>query len=75
MLASKRGVYLPELVFVPKRQPGIQMDLNSSELPDEIKRIVKEDTVKKIMYYEKTAKVPANFVLEMLDINYRDFTR
>ena len=55
MLASKRGVYLPELVLVPKRQPGVQMDLNSSELPDEFKTIVKEDTVKKILYYEKTA--------------------
>ena len=75
MLASKRGVYLPELVLVPKRQPGVQMDLNSSELPDEIKTIVKEDTVKKIMYYKKTANIPANFVLEMLDINDRDFTR
>ena len=60
MLASKRGVYLPELVLVPERQPGFQMDLNSSELPDEIKRIEKEDTVKKKMYYEKTANVPAN---------------
>ena len=39
------------------------MDLNSSELPDEIKTIVKEDTVKKIMYYKKTANIPANFVL------------
>ena len=75
MLASKRGVYLPELVLVPKRQPGVQMDLNSSELPDEIKTIEKEDTVKKIMYYEKTANIPANFVLEMHDINDRDFTR
>ena len=28
MLVSKRGVYLPELVLVPKRQPGVQMDLN-----------------------------------------------
>ena len=55
MLASKRAVYLPELVLVPKRQPGVQMDLNSSELPDEIKTIVKEDTVKKIMYYLATA--------------------
>ena len=74
MLASKRGVYLSELVLVPKRQPGVQMDLNSSELPDEIKRLVKEDTVEKITYYEKTANVPANFVLEMHDINDRDFT-
>ena len=57
-----------------QRQPGVQMDLNSSELPDEIKTIVKEDTVKKIMYYKKTANIPANFVLEMHDINDRDFT-
>ena len=51
------------------------MNLNSSELPDEMKRIAKEDTVKKTMYYEKTANVPANFVLEMHDINDRDFKR
>ena len=51
------------------------MDLNSSELPDEIKTIVKEDTVKKIMYYKKNANIPANFDLEMHDINDRDFTR
>ena len=69
MLASKRGVYLPELVLVSKRQPGIQMDLNSSELPDEIKRIVKEYTVEKILYYERTADVPLNFALENRDIN------
>ena len=49
MLASKRVVYLREQIFVPKLQPGAQMDLSSSELPDEIKTIVKEDTVKKII--------------------------
>ena len=74
MLASKRGICLPELFIVPKRQPGFQMDLNSSELPDEIKRIVKKDTVMKIKNYEKTANVPAKLVLEMHDINDRDFT-
>ena len=62
MLASKRGVYLPDLVLVPKRQPGVQMDLNSSELPDEIKTM-------------RFANIPANFVLEMHDIYDRDFTR
>ena len=51
------------------------MDLSSSELPDEIKTIVKEDTVKTIMYYKKTAKILANYVLELHDINHRDFTR
>ena len=58
MLAGKRGVYLTELVLVTKRLPGFQMDLNSSALlPDEVRTIVKEDTVKKMMYYEKTANV------------------
>ena len=50
------------------------MDLNSKELPVEIKTIVKEDNVKKIMYYEKTANIPANYVLKMNDIRNRDFT-
>ena len=36
MLASKRALYLPEVVSVPKRRPGVQMALNSSEMPDEI---------------------------------------
>ena len=75
MLASKRGVYLPELVMVPKRQPGVQMHLNKSELPDEIKTMVKEDTVKKKMYNKKTANIPANYILEIHDLNDRDFTR
>ena len=64
-------MYLPELVLVPKRQPGIQMDLNSIELPGETETIAKEDTKKKIMYYEKNA----NFVLEKHDINDSNFTR
>ena len=50
------------------------MDLRSSELPDEIQTIVKEDTVKKIMYYKKTANIPANHVLEMHDkIDFRRY--
>ena len=63
ILASKRGVCLPEQVLIVKRQPGVQMDLNSSELPDVIKTIVK-----KIVYYDKTAIIPGNNVLEMHDI-------
>ena len=61
MLACKRRVYLLELVLVPKGQPGVQMDLNSSEIPDEIKKIVKEATKKKLMYNEKTANISANY--------------
>ena len=75
MLASKQRVYLPELVLVPKSQPGVQMDLNSSELPDDIRKIVNEDTVKKMMHNEKAANIPANYVLQMHYTNDGDFTR
>ena len=68
MLASKRGVCLPKLVLVPKhRQPGVQLDLTSSELPKEIQQKVKEHSVKKIMFHAKTENVPANYVLQMYD--------
>ena len=59
MLATKQGVYLPELILVPKRQLGVQMDLISSELSDGIQTIVKEDTVKKIVL--KIENTPGNF--------------
>ena len=49
------------------------MELNSSQLPDEIRMIVKVDTKKKITLYEKTANTPANYVLEKHDINNRNF--
>ena len=71
MLASNRGVYLPEPVLVFKRQGWIQMDLSSSEMTDDIRTIVKEVTVEKTMLYEKTA----NYVQEMHDINDRELTR
>ena len=68
MLASKRGVCLPKLVLVPKhRQPGVQLDLASSELPKEIQQKVKEDSVKKIIVHAKTENVPADYVLQMYD--------
>ena len=47
------------------------MDLNSSELPAEIKIIVIEDTKKK-KSTKKTTNIPANYVLEMHGINDRD---
>ena len=59
MLVSKRGVYLPELVLVPKRQPGVQMNLNSNALPDEIETIVKEDTVEENNVLRKNCKYPS----------------
>ena len=41
------------------------MDLTSSELPNEIQKIISEDSVNKIVYHAKTDHVPANYVLEM----------
>ena len=68
MLPSKRGLYLPKLFLVPKRQPGVRMDLTSSELPNEIQKIIREDSVKKIVYHAKTDHVLANYVVKMHDI-------
>ena len=65
LLPSKRGLCLPKLVLVPKLQQGVQMDLTSSDLPNEIQKIMREDSVKKIVYHAKTDHVLANFSLEM----------
>ena len=72
MLANKRGVCLPRLVLVPKRQPGVQMDLQSSDLPEEVQKLVKENSVKKVVFHAKTEYVPANYVVEMLHDNDND---
>ena len=60
MLANKRGVCLPRLVLVPKRHSGIQMGLQSSDLPEEIQKLVKENSVNNVVYHAKTEYVPAN---------------
>ena len=65
MLPSKRGLCLPKVVSVPKCQPGVQMDLTSSELPNAIQKIISEDFVKKIVYHAKTDHVPDNYVAKM----------
>ena len=59
-VANKRGVYLPRLVLVLKRQPGVQKDLQSSDLPEEVQKLVKENSVKKVAFHAKTEYVPAN---------------
>ena len=53
MLANKRGLCLFMLVLVPKHQPGIQMDLQSSDLPEEVQKLVKENSVKKVVIHAK----------------------
>ena len=71
-----RGVYFTALVLIPKRQPEIQIDLNSSELPNEIRTSVEKDTVKKIMYYKKTCKYSRRLCSRnALQKMFIDFTR
>ena len=72
MLANKRGVCLPRLVLAPNRQPGVQMDLQSSDLPEEIQKLVKKNSLKKVVFHAKTEYVPANYVVEMLHDNDND---
>ena len=50
---------------MPKRQPGIQMDLYSIDLPEEDQKLVKENCVKKVVFHVKTEYVPAKYAVEM----------
>ena len=54
MLASKGEFCYPCLVFVPNFHPGIQLDLSSSDLPEE----VKETSVKKLSFTQKLKVSP-----------------
>ena len=54
MLANKQGACLSRLVLVPKRQPEVQMDLHSLDLPEEVLKLVKENSVKKVVFHAKT---------------------
>ena len=49
------------------------MDLTSTELPNEIQKIIREGPLKKIVYHAKTDHVPANYVVKMYD-NENDTT-
>ena len=51
------------------------MDLNSSELPDEIKKILKDKYCEEKKVLQKTENIPTENVLEIHGINDRDFTR
>ena len=49
------------------------MNLTSSELPNEIQKILREVSVKKVVYHAKTDHVPVNYLVEMHD-NENDTT-
>ena len=48
------------------------MDLQSSDLPEEVQKLVKENSVNKVLFHAKTEYVPANYVVEMLHDNDND---
>ena len=50
------------------------MDLQSSDLPEEVQKLVKENSVKKVVFHAKTEYVPANYVVEMLHDNDNGIT-
>ena len=50
------------------------MGLQSSDLPEEVQKLVKENSVKKVVLHAKTEYVPANYVVEMLHDNDNDIT-
>ena len=41
------------------------MDLHSSDLPEEVQKLVKENSAKKEVFHAKTEYVPNNYVMEM----------
>ena len=43
------------------------MDLQSNDLPEEVQKLVKENSVKKVVFHAKTEYVPANYVVETHD--------
>ena len=43
------------------------MVLSSSDLPEEVQKFVKKNSVKKIIYHIKTITVKANYVMEMYE--------
>ena len=57
---------------MPKRQPGVQLDLQSSDLPEEVQKLLKENSVKRVVFHAKTEFVPANYVGQMLHGNDND---
>ena len=59
--AEQTRSILLRLVLVTNRQPEILMDLSSSGLPEEVKKLVKEKSV----FHAKTENVQANYVVEM----------
>ena len=65
MSDSQRKVSPPKLLLISKHPTGKEVDQNDKMLPEEIQKLVNKDNVKKIVYYEKTTRLPACFMVHM----------
>ena len=64
MSDCQRKVLRPKLLLISKHPTGKEVDKND-KTPDEIQELVNTDKIKKIMYYEKTTRLPACFMVHM----------
>ena len=65
MSDSQRKVSPPKLLLISKHPTGKEVDQNDKMLPEEIQELVNTDKVKKNVYYEKTTRLPACFMVHM----------
>ena len=61
----QRKVLPPKLLLISKHPTGKEVDQNDKMLPEEIQDLVSTDKVKKIVYYEKTTRLPSCFIVHM----------
>ena len=61
----QRKVSPPKLLLILKDPTGREVDKDDKMLPEELQVLVNRDKVKKIVCYEKTARLPACFMVHM----------
>ena len=65
MSDCQRKFLPPKLLLISKHPTGKEVDKNDKMLPDEIQELVNTDKITKFMYYEKTTRLPACFMVHM----------
>ena len=65
MSDCQRKVSPTKLLLISKHPTAEEVDKNDKMLPEEIQELVNTDKVKKIVYYEKTTRLPACFMVHM----------
>ena len=67
MSGCQRKVSPPKLLLISKHPNSKEVDQNDKMLPEEIQKLVNTDKVKKIEDYEKTTRLPACFMVHMIE--------